>query len=124
MGFRENLKNELAYLGMPVKELAALSGVNKRTIDNYLNTRKHIPSAEIAVTIALVLGVSVEYLITGEEKASKKPLKTQNSEGQTLLQIFNMLEKEDQKLVLLLAKSLKERQRPTKNQPPRPKSRT
>jgi transcriptional regulator with XRE-family HTH domain len=123
MGFRENLKNELAYSGMPVKELAALSGVNKRTIDNYLNTRKHIPSADIAVNIARVLGVSVEYLVTGEEKTSKKPLETQNSEGRTLLQIFNMLEKEDRKLVLFLAKSLKERQRPTKNQQARPKAR-
>jgi hypothetical protein len=36
MGFRENLKTELEYNDMAVKELAALSGVPKRAIDNYL----------------------------------------------------------------------------------------
>jgi hypothetical protein len=35
MGFRENLKTELAYADMPVRELAALSGVKKQTIDSY-----------------------------------------------------------------------------------------
>jgi hypothetical protein len=33
MGFRENLKAELACKDMLVMELSALSGVNKRTID-------------------------------------------------------------------------------------------
>jgi transcriptional regulator with XRE-family HTH domain len=63
MGFKENLKPELAYSGMLVKELASISGVNKRTIDNYLNTHNTIPSADAAVRIAGALGVTVEYLI-------------------------------------------------------------
>ena len=60
MGFKENLKSELSYSGMLVKELAAKSGVNKYSIDNYLNSRGQIPSADAAVRIAPALGVSVE----------------------------------------------------------------
>jgi transcriptional regulator with XRE-family HTH domain len=67
MGFRENLKNELTYSGMLVKELASKTGVNKYTIDNYLSTHNCTPSANAAVKIAKVLGVSVEYLVTGHE---------------------------------------------------------
>ncbi|GHU69961.1 hypothetical protein FACS189450_03650 [Spirochaetia bacterium] len=67
MGFRENLKSELTYQGMLVKELAALSGVNRFSINGYLNAREQVPSAEAAVRIARVLGVSVEYLVMGEE---------------------------------------------------------
>ena len=67
MGFRENLKAELSYSGMLVKELAAKTGLKKHTIDNYLSARSRMPAAEAAVRIARALGVSVEYLITGEE---------------------------------------------------------
>jgi transcriptional regulator with XRE-family HTH domain len=66
MGFKENLKSELLYRGMLVKELAALSGVKKYSIDNYLNSRGQKPSAEVAVKIADALGVTVEYLVTGK----------------------------------------------------------
>ena len=34
MGFKENLKAELSYSGMLVKELADQAGVKKHTIDN------------------------------------------------------------------------------------------
>jgi transcriptional regulator with XRE-family HTH domain len=69
MGFRENLKSELEYNGMLVKELAALSGVQKRAIDNYLRTiDAAIPAADAAVKIAHALGVTVEFLVMGEEQ--------------------------------------------------------
>ena len=66
-GFKENLKSELEYKGILIKDLAVLSGVNRRTIDNYLSTHNSIPTADAAVSIAQVLGVSVEYLVTGHE---------------------------------------------------------
>jgi transcriptional regulator with XRE-family HTH domain len=68
MGFRENLKEQLQFSGMYVKELADLSGVKKKTIDGYLNAHEYSPSAENAVKIARVLGVSVEYLVTGRDE--------------------------------------------------------
>jgi len=107
MGFKENLKSELAYSGMLVKELAALSGINKRTIDNYLNTHNCIPSADAAVRIAEALGVTVEYLITGEEQKERNnpPL---SPDPKVILKNIESLNKRDRKIVLNLIKSLKD----------------
>lgn len=71
MGFRENLKDELKYQDLKVKELADKAGIPKRTIDHYLTENCYIPSAENAVKIAQVLHVSVEYLVTGKDSAPK-----------------------------------------------------
>jgi transcriptional regulator with XRE-family HTH domain len=61
---------------MSVKELASQSGVTKRAIDNYLRSANAaIPSAEAAVKIAHSLGVTVEYLITGEEEAVPREIR-------------------------------------------------
>ena len=67
MGFKENLRSELDFSGMLVKELAVKSGVKKNTIDKYLCAEGKIPSLEKGVKIAQVLGVSVEYLVTGKD---------------------------------------------------------
>ncbi len=69
MGFRENLKNELVFQDIRIKELAYKSGINPRTIEQYLSSAAKMPSAENAVKIASALNVSVEYLITGEVSA-------------------------------------------------------
>ena len=66
MGFKENLKEELKYQGMIVKELAYKSGIPKGTIDHYLAEKSTAPIAENAVKIAQALGVTVEYLVTGK----------------------------------------------------------
>ena len=106
MGFKENLKSELAYSGMHVKELARLSGVKKRTIDNYLNTHNCIPSADAAVRIAGVLGVTVEYLITGEERQERN-ISPLSPDPKVILKNIESLSKRDRKIVLTLVKSLK-----------------
>ena len=80
MGFKENLKIELNYKDMTVKELAFASGVNKRTIDQYLSAAAKIPSAENAVKIAAVLGVSVEYLVTGKNPAQQTQTTDEDSD--------------------------------------------
>jgi len=74
MGFRENLKQELTYTGMLKKELSALSGVHKRAIDTYLRTQCSMPPADAAVKIAKALGVTVEYLVTGEDSSIPKDI--------------------------------------------------
>lgn len=68
MSFRENLKSELSFQGILVKELSLKTGINKRTLDNYLREKGNVPSADIAVKIADALNVSVEFLVTGTEK--------------------------------------------------------
>jgi len=107
MGFKENLKSELVYSGMMVKELASISGVNKRTIDNYLNTHNTMPSADAAVRIAGALGVTVESLINGHEqkgRGSSAPL----PDSRVVLKNLEALNKRDRKIVLNLIKSLKD----------------
>ncbi|MBO7122606.1 MAG: helix-turn-helix transcriptional regulator [Treponema sp.] len=72
MGFKENLKDELRYQGVLVKELAAKSGVPKGTIDHYLAEKSASPIAENAVKIARALNVTVEYLVTGKDFVPSK----------------------------------------------------
>ena len=67
MSFRENLKDELKYQDITVKELAYKTGINKRTLDNYIRENESQPTVENAVKIAKALGVTTEYLVTGKE---------------------------------------------------------
>jgi len=67
MRFGERLKGELEYRGMPVKELAAATGIPRHTLHKYLLKNGTMPSADNAVAIAATLGVTVEYLVTGRE---------------------------------------------------------
>lgn len=74
MGFKENLKAELSYQNMVVKELADRTCINKSTLDNYLRDKHSSPTVENAVKIARALNVSVEYLVTGKDsRASSHP---------------------------------------------------
>ncbi|MCH5291189.1 MAG: helix-turn-helix transcriptional regulator [Treponema sp.] len=66
MGFKENLKAELSYKNMLVKELSVKTGISRRTLDNYLRDSPASPTVENAVKIARALDVSVEYLVTGD----------------------------------------------------------
>ena len=107
MGFRENLKAELLYSGMLVKELAAQAGLKKHTIDNYLSVRGRMPAADVAVRIARVLGVSVEYLVTGQEKANDKGPVNFSPEVRHLARIAEQLKPDYRKIALSFVESLK-----------------
>ncbi len=67
MGFKENLKDEITYQGLMVKEVAGKAGLSPGTMSNYLKENSSIPSVDIAVRIAKALNVSVEYLVLGKE---------------------------------------------------------
>jgi transcriptional regulator with XRE-family HTH domain len=107
MGFKENLKSELAYKNILVKELASISGVNRRTIDNYLREDGSMPSADAAVRIAGALGVTVEYLITGYQRQGQNSSPF-SPEPRIILKNLDNLNKRDRKIVLNLIKSLLE----------------
>ncbi|GMO63454.1 MAG: helix-turn-helix transcriptional regulator [Treponemataceae bacterium] len=110
MGFKENLKSELSFNGMLVKELAALSGVNKFSIDNYLNARGQIPSVEAAVKIARALGVSVEYLVTGaEETQCKNTPDSLSPPIRALVRLLDELTEKNRDIVIHTAKELAEK---------------
>jgi transcriptional regulator with XRE-family HTH domain len=101
MGFGENLKQELAYNGMLKKELSAASGVHKRAIDTYVRTRASMPPADTAVKIAKALGVTVEYLVTGEDSSISK-------EVSRISRSILKLNKRDRKLINSLVKTMGE----------------
>jgi len=100
MGFNENLKGELEYRGMPVKELAHRTGMPKQTIDKYLLSNSSMPSADKAVVIARVLGVSVEYLVTGRKTPNGKIRgKILSPETRSIADCVEPLSMEERKIV-------------------------
>jgi len=103
--FKKNLRSELDYLDLTVKELSIKTGIAKGTLDCYLGVRASIPPADIAVKIASALNVTVEYLITGKE------IKTQDKfidlNIRSINQILIELNDKDIEAILGLAKIFK-----------------
>jgi transcriptional regulator with XRE-family HTH domain len=103
--FKTNLRSELDYLDLTVKELSAKTGIPKRTLDCYLGVRASMPPADIAVKIANALGVTVEYLVTGKEQ--KKQDKLLNHNVRSIIQIVVELNEKDTETILGLSRILK-----------------
>ena len=100
MGFRENLKQELYFNSMLVKELAAAAGVHKRALDTYLlSENASMPPADTAVNIARALGVSVEYLVTGEDSMLPQDIRQ-------IMKNILKLDKKNRQVVAILTKAL------------------
>jgi transcriptional regulator with XRE-family HTH domain len=68
--FSDRLRSEIEYACLNQKEFAAKAGIKKRALDGYLGVQKSMPPADIAVKMASVLGLSVEYLVTGRDVKS------------------------------------------------------
>jgi transcriptional regulator with XRE-family HTH domain len=110
MGFKENLKSELIYTGMLVKELSSETGISKHTLDNYLNTHNALPNAEAAVKIAHALGVTVEYLVTGQEKQRERTVVSLSPELRLLVDIAEKLSPKSRRLAIKLLRALREQE--------------
>ncbi|MDR2144713.1 MAG: helix-turn-helix domain-containing protein [Treponema sp.] len=98
--FRKNLRSELDYLGLTVKELSAKTGIAKGTLDCYLGLRSSMPPADIAVKIAGILGVSVEYLVLGEEKRARNSFFPYGHVIRSIVQIISELDEKDNEIIL------------------------
>ena len=106
--FRKILRDELDYQDLTVKDLAEKSTVPKGAIDSYLGKQASMPPADTAVKIASALGVTVEYLVNGEDSNQKVPTGfISNPKKRSLLRIFDELQPNDQKFVLEFVKLLK-----------------
>jgi transcriptional regulator with XRE-family HTH domain len=105
--FKKNLRAELDYLGLTVKELSVKTGIAKGTLDCYLGARASMPPVDIAVKIANTLNVSVEYLVSGKERKSKKTLHSYDHTIRSITEIILELNDRDNELILTLAKALK-----------------
>lgn len=69
MSFKDRLREEIEYKGLLVKEISAQVGISNSTFLSYIDARAVLPNVETAVKIAQALGVSVEYLVTGNDTA-------------------------------------------------------
>ncbi len=106
MSFWQNVESELAYKNITRKELAekasfAVSGISLGLSHN------SVPNADVAVRIAEVLGVSVEYLVTG--KTQNMGSRINASLIQHIMMSLNKLDKYDLESVLLLVNRMAEK---------------
>ena len=99
--FRKNLRAVLNSRNLTVKELSVITEIPKGTLDCYLGARASMPPADIAAKIADALGVTVEYLLNGQEA------KKNESNIGTIIQILVELGEKDLETVLGLSKLLK-----------------
>ena len=108
MSFKDNLKSELDYQDIQLKELAAKTGISKNTLGNYLTGHNSLPSAENVVKIAQALNVSVEYLVTGKSSEelwfSSIPIKQRK-----IMDCLKYLDEIDLDSVLALVSTMKKR---------------
>lgn len=104
MGFKETLKDELTFQDIQTKELAVKTGISLNTLNHYLASNGNSPSAENALKIAQVLGVSVEYLMTGK---NAKIASNINPKVKKLIPELNYLSDDDLDLISSVAKRLK-----------------
>jgi len=106
MSFRENLREAIDFFGLGQKELAYKANISLRNIENYLRENAAIPSADKAVQIAQVLGVTVEYLVTGVETPAKSSVHEDDNELQQLVKSLKKLPKAKRRIVMKNALNL------------------
>lgn len=102
------MKSELEYQGMLLKELAAKCGVSKNTLGNYLTGHNSLPTADTAVKIARALGVSVEYLVTGETP-DESHIPQLPAKYRKILSALPYLDQNDLDAVTMLVTAMKKR---------------
>lgn len=101
--FKENLRSELDYQDITIKELSAMTNIPYRSIENYLSARESIPPADYAVQIARALKTTVEDLVLGK---SKTQTKKSESEAQKIQRLFSKLPKSDQLVFIRLMEGI------------------
>lgn len=87
MAFKDRLREEIEFKGLLVKEVAASAGISPSTFLSYIDARGVLPNVETAVKIAQTLGVTVEYLVTGESPARSPRLDAVRSVTEDLLRL-------------------------------------
>jgi len=105
LDFKANLRAELDYQDLTVKELSAKTGIAQGTLNCYLGARASMPPADIAVKIANALGVTVEYLVIGQKIEKQDRLLDHNI--RSIIQTLTELNEKDLETVLGLSKVLK-----------------
>lgn len=106
MGFAENLRDELEYQGMQVKELAEKTGLSINTLNKYRPGSKVVPTVDNAYKIARALDVSLDYLVTGTEA---KPAPREADDFRRLAKKMRRFSKTDLRTVTAVIESIGEK---------------
>ena len=110
--FRENLRNELNFQGLTIKELSARAGIPVASLDCYLGARATIPSVDTAFKIAQALKVSIDYLVTGNNNIKINPSKKKkNQEALNLINLIDNLNSEQCRAIYNMISILKRKTR-------------
>lgn len=104
--FRENLREELDFRGISIKELSIKTDIPRRSIDNYLNSRESMPPADYACRIAKVLNTTVENLV-GEVQPRVDDEK--NRQNAKILAMLEHIHTDDKTAILQLLSTLSKR---------------
>lgn len=108
MGFAENLRDELEYQGMQVKELAERTGLSINTLNKYRPGSTVVPTIDNALKIAQALHVSLDYLATGADSADASQA---HADAQTLTQKIRRFSPADIKAVTAVVNAIAEKYR-------------
>ncbi|MCR5254081.1 MAG: helix-turn-helix domain-containing protein [Treponema sp.] len=90
--FWKRVDEELEYKGINRASLARKCDFSVTNIGQGIKLGS-IPSADTAVKIASVLGVSVEYLVTGENQNSEKTLDNEQNQLKLYRKYQNLISK-------------------------------
>ncbi len=101
MDFKTRLKEEMDFANIQHKELAIKAGIKPRTLLTYVASEPSMPPADVAVRLAKALGVSVEYLVTGEHTESSF-----SSREKYFINMFQKLSIKEKKAVQSLMETL------------------
>lgn len=102
MDFKDRLREEIDYKGFQIKEIAAKVGISYSTFLSYIDSRAVLPNVETAVKIANVLGVTVEYLVTGVRDTKKN-----TASEEILISNFRELSESNKSNLIKISQALK-----------------
>lgn len=104
LDFWNNVKEELEYKGISQKELANITKISYNTFQSWI-TKDRFPNAADSVKIEKVLGVSVEYLVTGSEKTLERTI---NPDLDSIFHDIKHLSNDDLKIAKMIVHRLNE----------------
>ena len=108
MGFKENLKDEMQYQDVKIKELSDKTSISENTLRNYINGHNALPNIYSAVKIAKVLNITVEELVNGRiAKMNMNKSSLDNEQASKFLSIFLALNTNDKLSVMALMQEMK-----------------
>jgi len=92
---RNNLKAAINKSGMIVKEIAYKSGVNKRTIDNWVGVSETEPKVKDLYKVCVILNTTMEEIVAGSEGSEfvRKVIKNDPNSIQVPERIFPIVER-------------------------------